>query len=183
MKLGRREERFAHRVLVIATLALVIGIGVVVLKESNEIEKLIEPSIYRDILFLIGPFAALSMTGYSLASKTFSSGGLRSEFLALLGSYALFMAVALPSFKRREIDSHDDCRFWYFWGGCDELSVRDHRITLVFLVLAAVLILMSFFRAKIFRLDEQNLPTSLWYEPEPKASTPDKEKPNEHNAL
>ena len=43
MKIGRREERFVHRVMVVAMIAIVMGIGVVVVKESREIQKLIEP--------------------------------------------------------------------------------------------------------------------------------------------
>ena len=139
MKLGRREERFVHRVVVLTMVATVMGIGVVVVKESREMQKLIEPSTARDLLLLFAPLAGLAMTGYSLTGKTFSSGGLLGEFIALIGAYSLFLAVALPSFFRRELASAEGCKFWQVF--CEEtLSVRDHRITLLFIVMSAILV-------------------------------------------
>lgn len=154
MKLGRREARFVHRVAVLLTGAAAMGIAIVVLKESREIQKIVEPSTFRDILLVFAPFSALSMTGYSLASRSFSSGGLLSELVALSGSYSLFLAVALPSFIKRELNTADDCSFWQIY--CEEtLSVRDHRITLVFLVLSTVLVSYSLFLAGVIRQDRK----------------------------
>ncbi|SNR62366.1 hypothetical protein [Puniceibacterium sediminis] len=150
MTLGRREQRFVHRVVVLITVAVVMGIGVVVVKESGEIRKLIEPSFARDLLLLFAPLAGLAMTGYTLASKTFSSGGLLAEFVALVGSYSLFMAVALPSFFKRELASGEACRFWQL--SCEEtLSVRDNRITLLFVILALILVSVALYRARVIR--------------------------------
>lgn len=149
MKMGRREERFVHRIVVLAMVAIVMGIGVVVVKESREIHKLIADSNARDLLLLFAPLAGLAMTGYTLAGKTFSSGGLLGEFIGLIGSYCLFLAVALPSFFfKRELESVEVCRFWQF--SCEETrSVRDPMITLLFVVLSAVLISVSLWRAGI----------------------------------
>lgn len=148
MKIGRREERFVHRVMVVAMIAIVMGIGVVVVKESREIQKLIEPSIARDLLLLLGPLAGLAMMGYTLAGKMFSSGGLLGEFIGLMGSYSLFLAVALPSFFKRELASEDVCKIWQIF--CEEtLSARDHRISLLFSILSAVLVTASLRRAGV----------------------------------
>ncbi|MCV2873300.1 hypothetical protein OEZ71_13455 [Defluviimonas sp. WL0050] len=155
MKLGRREERLVHRTFVLIVVAAVMGIGVVVIKENTEIQKLIEPSIARDLLLLIAPLAGLAMTGYSLASKTLSSGGFLSEFFALVGSYSIFIAVALPSFTKRELASGEVCSFWQLF--CKEtLLVRDHRITLVFSVVAVVLVAVSLLKAGIFRVPDKD---------------------------
>lgn len=154
MKLGRREEKFVHRVVVLMTLAIAMGIGIVVVKESREIQKLLEPSFARDLLLLFGPLAGLAMTGYSLASRALSSAGLLGEFVSQLGAYALFLAVALPSFVKREVASPEVCKFWQMF--CEEtLSVRDQRITILFLIVAAALILLSLFRAKVFLLGRE----------------------------
>lgn len=148
MKMGRREERFVHRVGVLAMLAVVMGIGVVVVKESREIQKLIEPSNARDLLLLLAPFAALAMTGYTLAGKMFSSGGLIGEFFGLIGSYFLFLAVALPSFLKREVPSAEACNFWQIF--CEEtLTVRDHRISVLLFILSLLLISASLWRAGV----------------------------------
>lgn len=155
MKLGRREERFIHRIVVLVIVAVGMGIGVVVVKESQEMQKLVEPSTARDFLLLFGPVAALATTGYSLAGKTFSSGGLLGEIFALFGSYSVFLAVALPSFFKRELTSEEACSFWQVF--CEEnLSVRDHRITLLFAPLAAALVSLSLFRARIIQFDRKD---------------------------
>lgn len=148
MKMGRREERFVHRVVVLAMVALVMGIGVVVVKESRELQKLVEPSTARNLLLLSAPLAGLAMTGYTLAGRTFSSGGLLGEIIGLIGSYFLFLAVALPSFSKREVTSVEVCNFWQVF--CEEtLSVRDHRIALLFIVLSAVFTSVSLWRAGV----------------------------------
>ena len=155
MKIGRREERFIHRVAVLTMLAIVMGIGVVVTKESQEMEKLIAPSTARDLLLLLAPFAALATTGYTLAGKMFSSGGLLGEVFGLLGSYSLFLAVALPSFFKRELPSEEACKFWQFF--CEEAhSVRDNRISFIFIVLSVVLVTASLWRAGIFWGNSKN---------------------------
>ena len=148
MKIGRREERFVHRVIVLAMLSIVMGIGVVVVKESREMQKLLEPSTARDFLLLLAPIAALATTGYSLAGKMFSSGGLIGEFLGLFGSYFLFLAVALPTFLKRRVSSEEACRFWQIF--CEEtLLVRDNRITLLFLIVSLLLFSASLSRAGV----------------------------------
>lgn len=148
MKMGRREERFEHRCVVLAMLAVVMGIGVVVVKESREMQKLIEESTARDLLLLFAPFAALAMTGYTLAGKMFSSGGLLGELIGLIGSYFLFLAVALPSFLKREVASVEACSFWQIF--CEEtLSVRDYRISLLFIILSSLLVSVSLWRAGV----------------------------------
>ena len=148
MKLSRPNERFVYRVMVLAALAVVMGIGVVVVKESREMQKLIEPSFARDLLLLMAPLAGLAMIGYSLTSKMFSSGGLLGEFIALLGSYSLFLAVALPSFFKRELKPDEACEFWQFF--CDDqLLVRDNRIVFLFVGLAAVFFVLSLTRARL----------------------------------
>lgn len=155
MKISRREERFVHRVVVLAISAIVMGIGVVVVKESREMQKLIEPSTARDLLLLLAPFAALAMTGYTLAGKMFSNGGLIGEFIGLIGSYFLFLAVALPSFLKREVSSPEACSFWQIF--CEETnSVRDHRLTLLFLVLSSLLVSASLWRSGIFSRDSKD---------------------------
>ena len=148
MKLRRQEERFVHRIIVLATIAVAAGIGVVVIKESREMQKIIEPSFARDLLLLMAPLAGLAMMGYSLASKTFSSGGLPSEIVALLGSYSLFLAVALPTFFKRELVPDEACRFWQLF--CDDrFLARDNRITFMLLGLAAVFFAVSLIRARL----------------------------------
>jgi hypothetical protein len=148
MKIGRRDERFVHRVVVLTMIAIVMGIGVVVVKESREMQKLIEPSTARDLLLLLTPFAGLAMTGYTLAGKTFSSGGLLGEFIGLTGSYCFFLAVALPEFFKRELASEEVCKIWQIF--CEEThSARDNRITLLFIVLYLVLVTASLWRAGV----------------------------------
>ncbi|MFC3613921.1 hypothetical protein ACFORG_09150 [Lutimaribacter marinistellae] len=152
MKLSRREELFAHRIFVLAIVAAVMGIGVVVVKESREIQKLIEPSIARDLLLLCAPLAGLAMTGYSLAGRAFASGGLKAEILGLSGAFSIFLAVALPSFLKRQLASSETCRVWQIF--CKEtLSVRDHRLTLLFGAVAVVLIILSLRQARVNRVD------------------------------
>ena len=133
------------------TIAVVMGIGVVVAKESREMQKLLEPSTARDVLLLFAPLAGLAMTGYTLAGKTFSSGGLLGEFIGLIGAYFLFLAVSLPSFFKRELAPEEPCSKWNLGGLlCEEtLLVRDHRITLLFIVLSAVLVSVSLWRAGV----------------------------------
>ena len=148
MKLGRREERFVHRILVLSMFAIVMGIGVVVVKESSEMQKLLEQSTSRDLLLFFAPLAGLAMTGYTLAGKTFSSGGLLGELIGLIGAYFLFLSVSLPSFFKRELSSEEACRFWQIF--CEEtLLVRDHRITLLFIVFSALFVSVSLWRAGV----------------------------------
>ncbi len=157
MKMGRKEERFAHRLLVLSTVAIVMGIGAVVVKDSAEMQKLVEPSAARDLLLLFAPLAGLAMTGYSLTNRTFSSGGLLSEFIALSGAYSLFLAVALPSFIKREVTSAEECRMWQIF--CEKtLSVRDLRLTLLFGLLAIVLISASLLHASVLQVRRKDEP-------------------------
>lgn len=148
MRISRHAERFIHRTLVLAFVAIAMGIGVVVAKESQEIQKLIEDTLARDLLFIFGPLAGLAITGYSLASRSFSSGGILGEFLLLGGAYSLFLAVALPSFFKRAVATPEGCKFWQLF--CDDtLSVRDYRISLFFGFMAIVLFIFSLVRAFI----------------------------------
>lgn len=148
MSLKRRDEVFVHRILVLSILAIAMGVGVVMVKESSEMSKLIEPSLFRDLSLLAAPLAGLALTGFSMKSKTFSSGSLLGEVIALGGSYFIFLAVALPSFLKREVVSANECRFWEIF--CSEtLTIRDHRISAVFLALGVGLLIVSLFRAGV----------------------------------
>jgi hypothetical protein len=148
MKYTRRDEKFIHRVVVLAAAAIAMGIAVTAIKESREVEKLIEPSVFRDASLLFTPFAALALSGYGLAHKTFSSGNLLAEFLALLGCYCFFLSVSFPSFSRREFEA--ECRFWELFcsGG---VSARDYRFTFIFIFLGLAFIVSSFVRAGIIK--------------------------------
>lgn len=151
MSLKRVDHKFVHRVGVLLILAIVMGIGVVVIKESGEVEKLIADTTPRDLLLLTAPLAGLAMTGYSLAGKVLSSGGLLSELFAVAGAYCAFLATALPSFFKQERATGADCWFWQ-WSCEETLLVRHQGLTPFLLFLALVAILFALSRASIVRL-------------------------------
>jgi hypothetical protein len=150
MTLSRRDEKFIHRTGVLVVAAVAMGIAVTMLKESHEIGKLVEDSIFRDITLLFTPLAALAATGYGLANKSFSSGSLKSEALALLGCYCFFLAVAVPSFFKKISNSGNDCQIWQIFCS-DDVLARDHRFTVAFTMLGLALILVSMVWAGIVK--------------------------------
>jgi hypothetical protein len=146
--MNRRNEKFVHRAIVLVAGGISMGIGVVVLKESGEIEKVIRHSGARDALLLMTPLTALLATGYGLVHKSFSSHGLLAELLSIAGAYSFFLSVALPSFLKRKVAIADDCWFWQ--RACDEGAfVRDHRYSYLLAFIGIVLVAASLVRAKI----------------------------------
>lgn len=147
----RADHKFVHRVLVLVIVAFVMGIAVVVVKESGEIAKLFSNTTPRDLLLLTAPLAGLAMTGYSLAGKMLSSGGLLSEVAAVAGAYFAFLATALPSFYKQERETGADCRFWQWF--CEEtLLVRHQGLPPFLLLLALLAILFSLSQARVIRI-------------------------------
>jgi hypothetical protein len=72
---NKRDAKFLHRILVLSIVAIVTGIGVVVVKSSAEMEKVVEPSGYRDALLILSPLCGLFLTGYLSGVLTAIAGG------------------------------------------------------------------------------------------------------------
>ena len=109
-----RDERYTHRVIVLAIVGLSTGLGAVTILSSDEMTKVLENSALRTALILFAPLAALALTGYSLALRSRRSYHVAKEALALAGAYLLCLSVVLPTVATQFFYPDPDCSFWIF---------------------------------------------------------------------
>ncbi|RAP41518.1 hypothetical protein BYZ73_09640 [Rhodovulum viride] len=152
---GHRDTGFLYRALVLCVVALTVGLGAVVVATNHELEKVVAPSLYRNLLLFLGPLVAICLTGFSLFSRSFSRRSFLSELLILLASYCVFLSVYLPHVLTFRGEAGKTCHFWQF--GCADVAPEpDHRLTITGLVLAAAIYLIVFLREGIFRVRNDN---------------------------
>lgn len=134
----RRDMKFVSRCLIISLIALVMSIGVRVVLESGELEKLIPRSPLRDFLLFFGPLVSLMAFHYMLAVKSFGFRTLVAEGLAYSVAMFLFLAVTLSYYFGHIVRVEAVCPAWKIWG-CHPAEARSPNIALAAaLILAAV---------------------------------------------
>lgn len=149
----KRDVQLVMRMLALLLVAVVAALGVLIVLQNSELDKLVGASRLRTALVVLAPVASIALINYSMVAKSIVRESLLTEVYILAGTTLAYLAVVLSVLFGTAVEV-ETCPFYKPF--CqDEIGIRTNwHLGVLFSVASLTVLVAALRRAGILRRSE-----------------------------